>query len=178
MITRLKNLIPGIEREIDRQYYYCYGDGAVTIEQTGSVVVYIVRGESFGNYLLSTYGQSLNVAVRGNVNLYRVDIFSGTWVAQYGYPFGASAFTSNDLSLSGDFSCLNPSSAVTGHGTIRSISANSISVSTDNGPLNFRLGACSRIESATKVPRVGQNFAYRAVPSFAGGYNLYGGTCW
>ena len=31
MIKRLKALIPGIQREIDRQYYYCYGEGAVTI---------------------------------------------------------------------------------------------------------------------------------------------------
>ena len=127
---------------------------------------------------MRTYGQSLNVAVTGSVNLYRVDIFSGIWVAQYGYPFGASAFSSNDLSLSGDFSCLNPSSAISGHGRIRSISANSISIDSDKGRLDFRLGACSRIESATKLPQVGQNFAFRAVPSFAGGYNLYGGTCW
>lgn len=56
MIQQLKALIPGIEREIDRQYYYCYGEGAVQIEETGGVLVYIVRGERFGAYLNSAYG--------------------------------------------------------------------------------------------------------------------------
>lgn len=88
MVERLKALIPGIEREIDRQYYYCYGEGAVTAELTGSIVVYIIRGESFGNYLLTTYGSVKVPAVqRENIRFFRVNIFGNSWVSRFGYPF-------------------------------------------------------------------------------------------
>ena len=36
---------------------------------------------------------------------------------------------------------------------------------------------CSRIESTTEVPKVGQNFFYTAVPSGADGYNIYTASC-
>ena len=44
MVEALKSLVGGVEREIDRQYYYCYGEGAVQIVATGLVTVYVVRG--------------------------------------------------------------------------------------------------------------------------------------
>ena len=128
MIIRLKTLIPGIEREIDRQYYFCYGEGAIEVSQTGSVVVYIVRGESFGNYLLATYGLQVKGLARVNYNFHRIDIFSAIWVNRFGYPFGNSAFSSNDFSFAGDFTCLNPSSVRKGRGIITGISANSITI--------------------------------------------------
>lgn len=56
MIATLKRSIPAIQSEIDRHYYYCYGEGAVDVVQTGSVVVYIVKGERFGEYLRAQYG--------------------------------------------------------------------------------------------------------------------------
>ena len=43
MIKRLTRLISTTEREIDRHYYYCYGEGSVSIERTGNVLVYIIR---------------------------------------------------------------------------------------------------------------------------------------
>ena len=52
----LKNSLPGIQEEVNRQYFYCYGDGAVTVEHTGSTVVYIVKGENFQSLLENTYG--------------------------------------------------------------------------------------------------------------------------
>lgn len=48
MIEKLKNLIPTTEKEIDRHYYFCYGKGSVQIEETGGVLVYIIKGERFG----------------------------------------------------------------------------------------------------------------------------------
>lgn len=60
MIATLKGFIPSVQAEIDRHYYYCYGEGAVEVTQTGSVVVYIVRGERFGDYLRDQYGQGIN----------------------------------------------------------------------------------------------------------------------
>ena len=47
MVEKLKRNIPSVESEIDRQYYYCYGNGSVEIAQTGSVVVFIIKGENF-----------------------------------------------------------------------------------------------------------------------------------
>ena len=170
MIARLKALIPGTEREIDRQYYYCYGDGAVTVEETGGVVVYIVRGESFGNYLLSVYGQSVKAGgiSAASYSFYRVDIFSPIWTAKYGFP-----------PVIGDFSCAASGSHVSGQGTITGISADGFTIRHSDGH-EMRLHAkdCSRIESVTKLPKIGQNLAFRAVASSAGGYNIVGATCW
>lgn len=43
MIATLKRLIPSVQKEIDRHYYYCYGEG-VKESQAQGVVVYIVQG--------------------------------------------------------------------------------------------------------------------------------------
>lgn len=59
MIEVLKKLIPTTEAEIDRHYYNCYGDGAVEVEQTGSVLVYIVRGERVNEYIHQAYGDDV-----------------------------------------------------------------------------------------------------------------------
>jgi predicted nucleic acid-binding Zn-ribbon protein len=180
MVERLSNLVPGIEREIDRQYYYCYGEGSVQVEQTGGVVVYIVRGESFGNYLLSVYGESVKAGnVRsGDQRLYRVNIFSAAYTSKFGYPFASSAFQSSDLSFNGDFSCLNHSALRAGQGEIRSISGNRITVATAEGDIELRMGACTRVECSKLLPEAAMKIAYRGVPSFAGGYNIYGATIW
>ena len=55
-LATLNELMPTVEYEVNRQYYYCYGDGAVTIEKTGDTVVYIIRGEAFQGLLEKTYG--------------------------------------------------------------------------------------------------------------------------
>ena len=91
-------------------------------------MVYIVRGESFGNYLLATYGLQVEGLINVNYNFHKIDIFSAIWVNQFGYPFDNSAFSSNDFSFAGDFTCLNPSSVLTGRGKITGISSNSITV--------------------------------------------------
>ncbi len=44
MIDSLRKLVPSVQAEIDRHYYYCFGDGKVEVRQTGGVVVYVVRG--------------------------------------------------------------------------------------------------------------------------------------
>lgn len=61
MVATLNRLIPSVQSEIDRHYYYCFGDGSVQIEETGNVVVYIVRGERFGDYLRKQYGEGANL---------------------------------------------------------------------------------------------------------------------
>ena len=177
MIGVLKDLIPTTEKEIDRHYYYCYGEGSVTTEQTGGVVVYIVRGERFGEYIHNAYGKSVKVpAVRGDVSFRRVNIFGNPWTNKYGYPFPHSR---DGSSLNNDFGCLNPSAAKSGYGTISGIEGSDIFVSSHDGRrLQFRVGSCSRIESTTEVPKVGQNFFYTAVPSGADGYNIYTASCW
>ena len=179
MINSLKDAIPGIEREIDRQYYYCYGEGAVTVEETGGVVVYIVRGESFGNYLLTVYGISVKAGLTvGEVQFHRIGIFSPIWINKFGHPLVAAS-TAASNNFDGAFSCLNPSAAVSGYGVINGINANSISVTHNDGhQVSLNLGACSRLEAATRLPQIGQRIAFRGVPSSAGGYNLYGASCW
>lgn len=147
MVATLRRIVPTVESEIDRHYYYCFGEGKVQIENTGGVVVYIVRGEAFGNYLRNLYGRNIVVpAVNGNVLFNRVDIFGAPWSGAFGYPFGSGAFGGNDLSLTGSFSCLNPGALVTGSGTISAIGGNWIEALDGNGGRNrFNLGSCSRL---------------------------------
>ena len=88
MIKRLKELVPTTEKEIDRHYYYCYGEGSVQVEKTGGVIVYIIKGERFGNYLHNAYGKSVKVpSLRGDVHFQKVDVFGAPWTNKYGYPF-------------------------------------------------------------------------------------------
>ena len=88
MIKKLQELVPTTEAEIDRHYYNCYGDGSVQVEKTGSVTVYIVRGESLGAYLHSAYGSSVKLpALKRDIAFHKVDVFSPTWTNKYGYPF-------------------------------------------------------------------------------------------
>ena len=147
MIKALKELVPTTESEIDRHYYYCYGEGAVQIEKTGGVVVYIVKGERFGHYIHSAYGKSVKVpVVHGDVHFRKVNVFADPWVSKYGYPFVNQDLKGTDFNFKDDFSCLNPSAARKGYGTISAIEANQIYVSSHDGrKLKFKVGACSRI---------------------------------
>lgn len=44
LIDNLNKLIPNINNDINREYYYCYGAGKVDTLNVGSTVVYVVRG--------------------------------------------------------------------------------------------------------------------------------------
>ena len=180
MIDALKELVPTTENEIDRHYYYCYGEGAVQVEKTGGVVVYIVKGERFGQYIHSAYGKSVKVpAVHGDVVFRKVDPFAAPWINKYGYPVVDTELSGNDLNFGKGFSCLNPSAARKGYGTISAIESSHIYVSSHDGrKIKFKIGACSRIECTNEVPKVGQNFYYTGVPSGADGYNLYAASIW
>ena len=178
MIATLERMIPSVQSEIDRHYYYCYGDGVQT-EQTQSVVVYIVQGERFGDYLHSQYGTNVRVNLRGNVRLNRVNILGKTWVEKHGYPFSDSSLGGDSFDIAGSFNCLTPSRSVKGAGQIYDIGADYIGVQMQDGTkARFGLGSCSRIESTSELPTIGQNIAYVAVPSAADGYNLYQASCW
>lgn len=85
MIETLKRLVPTTQKEIDRHYYYCFGDGQIEIEQTGSVIVYIVKGEQVNNYLHKKYGQD-TPKHKGDLRLRHLSIFDGPWVNKFGYP--------------------------------------------------------------------------------------------
>ena len=175
MIKRLKELVPTTEKEIDRHYYYCYGEGSVQVEKTGGVIVYIIKGERFGNYLHNAYGKSVKVpSLRGDVHFQKVDVFGAPWTNKYGYPL----VTSGGGNFKDDFSCLNPSAAHKGYGTVGKVEAHSIYVNSHDGKhVKLNIGSCSRIESTTALPKVGQSIYYSGVPSSAGGYNLYAASC-
>jgi len=114
----------------------------------------------------------------GSIELRRVDIFGPVCTAQFGFPFTGGSLDGNGLSLSGSFNCLNPNSVTNGYGTISGISADRITVSTGQGSASLRLGSCSRIESTSQLPTIGQTIAFKAVGSLAQGYNLYSATCY
>lgn len=176
MIATLKRLVPTTEKEIDRHYYYCYGDGKVEVEQTGSVVVYVVRGESRVNgYLENRYGKGVPQHAH-DLRLQSVNVFDARWTSKFGYPQVDTSFNQNDFS--GSFSCLNTGAAVKGYGQITAVNADYIEAKDQSGKnKRFRVGGCTRIESSTPTPEIGQGFYFEAVPSSADGYNLYAATC-
>lgn len=183
MVATLNRILPTVQMEIDRQYYFCYGEGAVQTTTTGGVLVYVVRGESFATYIQNAYGQTVNVVqggVRGaDYQFYSTNIFAPQWTSTFGYPFVTGAFQTADNSFSGDFGCLNPSALQSGQGKVASINGNTLNLNVSNGQtVSLHLGACTRVESATSVPKVGQNAVFKGVPSSAGGYNVYAVTCW
>lgn len=174
MIRKLKDLVPTTEKEIDRHYYYCYGEGSVQVEKTGDVVVYIIRGERFGDYLHNAYGKSVKVpSLQRDVHLHRVDVFGPAYTNKYGYPFVNTSHHHGN-----DFSCLNPSAAHKGYGQVERIEGSTVYVNAHDGErTQLHIGSCSRVEAVTQVPKVGQSIYYSGVPSSAGGYNLYTATC-
>lgn len=154
MIDTLKRLVPTTEREIDRHYYYCYGEGNVQVEQTGSVVVYIVRGERVDNYLNSRYGQHANRG-HGDLRFRKVDIFDAKWTSKFGYPAVINR-RGNNNDFSGSFSCLGGNS-IKGHGTITNIGSDYIEARDAKGRSHkYTIGACSRLESTNEYPKIGQ----------------------
>ena len=147
MIGKLRELVPSVEGVIDKQYYSCYGNGAIRAEQSGNSVVYVVSGDKFGDYLRNLYGTSVRVpSIRADVAFNKVDIFSREWSGKFGYPFLDSAFDNTDFAFSGSFNCLNPGSLVTGSGTISNIGPNFIEAKDEKGNnVKFYLGSCSRL---------------------------------
>ena len=167
MIKKLKDLVPTTEKEIDRHYYYCYGEGSVQVEKTGDVVVYIIKGERFGDYLHNAYGKSVAVPnLQKDYKFQRVDAYGADYTSSYGYP-----------KVDHDFSCLS-GPAYKGYGSINHIDGANIYVTAHDGAQHtLKVGSCSRLEATHKVPKVGQSIYYSAVPSGAQGYNLISGSC-
>lgn len=187
IIDNLNKILPTIQTQIDREYYYCYGAGKVEEVKAGNQTVFVVKGEAWTQYVQNAYGQSVgpvspiatgNIRLNPDVTLNVVNPFSRTWTAKFGYPFAAGAGAAG--SLDADFSCLGAAGAATsGMGVISGILNDGFTVSDASGrSTKLKVGSCSRIESTSELPKVGQQMAWRGAPSAVGGYNLYTGLCY
>lgn len=136
MISTLKRVIPSVQSEIDRHYYYCYGEGVKESEAQG-VVVFIVQGERFQDYLQSNYGSDIVRLGPNNlqtsereIRFRTVDIFSRSWSSNFGYPFSQTSLggDSNKFDIAGSFNCLAPSKANHSAGKIKGIYSDYIDV--------------------------------------------------
>lgn len=164
----MNKVIPNINGDINREYYYCYGAGKVETQTVGSTVVYVVRGEAFGQYIQTAYGQSVgapNVATGNDYRLHLVDPFSPVWTAKFGYPTlaggvaggagGASWGSAGGWGSRGgcggaSFGVGAASSAPAGWGTIAGVNADGFVVKNAKGEtLSLNIGGCSRIESTS-----------------------------
>lgn len=151
----------------------------MTIEQTGSVVVYVVKGARINSYLQNQYGSDVPVQ-NGNadIHLKAISIFDAQWTSKFGYPFVNTSLQGKDLSISGSFSCASSQSAERGYGVISNIGSDFIEVKDKKGSnRRLALGACSRLESSQGVPQIGQGFYYQAAAAGANTFNLHAGTC-
>ena len=167
MIDNLNRSVPEVQGQLDREYYYCYGAGRVDTIKTGDTVVYVVRGEAFGKYIQNAYGQNVNVRNQ-DYRLRVIDPFSDLWTSKFGYPWAVGG--------NSKFSCLG-NGGNAGAGVITDIKGGEITVNSSGKNVKLNLGGCSRFESDAEVPRVGQQLAWRGVPSSVGGYNIFSATC-
>lgn len=116
------------------------------VQTVGGIIVYVVRGDAFGNYLRNLYGRNVVLpAVNGDVLFNRIDIFDSAWTGAFGYPFGSASLGGNDLAFGGSFGCTNPGSISSGYGTITAIGADFIECANGSSKTRFNLGSCSRL---------------------------------
>lgn len=178
LIDKLNKTIPSIQSEIDREYYYCYGAGKVDTQQVGNVIVYVIKGEAFGHYIDTAYGQAVGapqLRTGADYRLQLVDPFSQIWTAKYGYP----SLAGSNGATGGNFSCISGTAPSTGSGVISGVSGNGIQVKDSKGNLvSLNVGGCSRVESTASVPMAGQAVVWKGVPSSNGGYNIFTATCY
>lgn len=149
MIKTLRDLIPTVQKSIDSHYYNCYGAGSnIKVDTTGNVIVYLISGDRFGDYIRNLYGQNIKFAnTPSEISLNKINIFSPDWSEAYGYPFSDNAFGSQDFSFSGSFSCVNNVNSVNrGWGVIKNIGSNFIEAEDQKGNnQRFNIGSCSRL---------------------------------
>jgi len=177
IINNLKNFIPQIQNQINSEYYNCYGAGRVETITTGSFFVYVIKRESFVQYIQNAYGQSVSfpsLITSGDYRLQIVDPFSRIWTSKFGYPFTA------DTKGAASFSCLNGGNfSQLGWGKISSVTNDGFIVNDANGKgVKLTVGTCSKIEATSELPRVGQTLAWRGSASGNSGYYLQSATCW
>lgn len=115
-VDNLKKILPTVQDEVNRQYFYCFGEGAFTTEKTGSTTVYIIRGEAFGALLKNTYGISFddlvccdkNAAggktanIPSTLKMTAVDITSPDYINNIGQPVTPIIETSNKTVVTPD----------------------------------------------------------------------------
>jgi len=175
LINKLNGTLPSIQSEIDREYYFCYGAGKVSTETTGNTIVYVVKGEAFGTYIQSAYGQSVwapSLRTSGDYRLQVVDPFSPAWTSKFGY---SNVFSGSGSGLG---SCFTGRGSSSGRGVISSISNTGFVVKDAQGNnVNLSINPCSRIESTTAIPSVGQTAFWAGEPSGNGGYSIKSVTC-
>ena len=172
-INILKNSLPGIEEEVNRQYFNCYGEGAVTVAHTGDTVVYIVKGERFPELLQNTYGIKAETGKGGlrgkqdDYHFYCVDIFSEPYVKEVGYPFPEEKkkpyVPEKVTKFENDFDCTNQD-GISGKGVIVGVSGNRYEIQAFTNQKAHKyyieVGACTVIMSTVKVPKEGMQIAY------------------
>lgn len=178
-VQSLRNALPTVQDEVNRQYFYCFGDGAFETAQTGGTLVYIIRGEAFQALLENTYGISFDDiiccddnsknAVPHEIEMMSVDIFSDDFTNTNGDPFVVDPDDNNGgngavTPLDGSFSCIIKNE-VAGRGVIIESDGNRFTVrrySNAGAPLDdfVEIAPCTIIMATVKVPRAGMSMAF------------------
>jgi len=149
LVTSLTGILPNISKDVDREYYYCYGAGKIETVTTGSTVVYVVRGDVFGQYVGNLYGgnlaSNLQFGQNESIRLQVVDPFSPIWTSKFGLSYRGAG--QGQAFSDSSFTCLdNGGSLSTGRGRITSIQGNEILVSGQDGRQSkLSIGGCTRL---------------------------------
>ena len=123
-----------------------------------------MNSNSFKNYIESAYSITPSTpSLSSYITFKTIDIFDSAWSQAFGLAFDESELAqTHSFSFASDFNCLNPSSVVSNTGKIVKISHNFITVSLeDNSSTKLRLGACSRLESTSSLPKIGQQIYWK-----------------
>ena len=103
---KLNNLSAGIEKEIDRIYYSCFGVNSVELSRTTST--YTLTYIDFQSYVTKAFGiQQLTIKRQELIQINVVNVLSQEWIQNYGAPFSEKVLAiSNGFRFKDDFSCL------------------------------------------------------------------------
>mgnify|MGYP000865136869 FL=1 len=169
MITTLQNNIPTIQEFIDKSIFDCFKAPHLEIIKNGSSVVYVVSASDFQTYIESVYqlSSSLTLKLPSQIKFSQINIMDSQWQSSYGLPYDLLSFANaKDFSFSSDFNCLNPSSLKSGYGTITTIGSKFIEFTNGSGEINkLKLGTCTRLETTSLLPGVGQTIYWRGTAS-------------
>jgi hypothetical protein len=152
----------------------------VETETIDGNIVYKMSGEGFTSYMEKTYEISdfYVSSPSSSFSLTTYHILSGIWKRTYGEVFDDNSIAhTNEFSFEEDFNCLNPSTLEVGFGRILSVSGKTIRVRTTIGEMLLKLSPCSRIESSSVLPRVGQRIYWKANQIEPRIMEVYAATC-
>lgn len=165
LVKNLQVILPNITKQADDVNYKCYQLKQFEVIAQNNTVSYAVPQASYTAYIQSSYQikpDTPNIKLNPKLSITPTCILDTTWSTAYGNPYApASYLQAKEFTFKEDFNCLSPSSLESNSGVIKSVNKKYIEVDNGGKIIKLNLGACSRVESTSPVPKAGQKIYFR-----------------